>query len=92
MKSGWRALYSSRETGESALRPLRRVAGLASFAVRGGFGVGLSAAAYGQVSQTLNGPPVQVQPYVPEPGVPLFTINPGTVNSFSSADGGCRQR
>jgi len=86
MKSGWRALYSSRETGESALRPLRRGAGLVLFAVRGGFGVGLSAAAYGQVSQTLNGPPVQVQPYVPEPGVPLFTINPGTVNPFSSAD------
>jgi hypothetical protein len=40
------------------------------------------------VFQTLNGPPVQVQPYVPEPGVPLFTINPGTVNSFSSADSG----
>jgi len=54
--------------------------------VRGGVGVGLSAAAYGQVSQTLNGPPVQVQPYVSEPGVPLFTINPGTVNPFSSAD------
>jgi hypothetical protein len=29
---------------------------------------------------------VQVQPYVPEPGVPLFTISPGTVNSFSSGD------
>ena len=87
MKSGWRALYSSRETGESALRPLRRGAGLVLFAVRGGFGVGLSAAAYAQVPQTLNGPPVQVQPYVPEPGVPLFTINPGTVNTFSSADG-----
>ena len=86
MKSGWRTLYSRRETGESALRPLRRGAGLVLFAVRGGFGVGLSAAAYGQVSQTLNGPPVQVQPYVPEPGVPLFTINPGTVNPFSNAD------
>ena len=33
MKSGWRALYSSRETGESALRPLRRGAGLVLFAV-----------------------------------------------------------
>jgi hypothetical protein len=86
MKSGWTALYSPRETGESALRPLRRRAGLVLFAVRGGFGIGLSAAAYGQVPQTLNGPPVQVQPYVPEPGVPLFTINPGTVNSFLDAD------
>ena len=86
MKSGWRALYAPRETGESVLRPLRRAVGLVLFAVGGGFGVGLSAAAYGQVSQTLNGPPVQVQPYVPKPGVPLFTINPGTVNPFSSAD------
>ena len=77
MKSGWRALYAPRETGESVLRPLRRAVGLVLFAVGGGFGVGLSAAAYGQVSQTLNGPPVQVQPYVPEPGVPVFTINPG---------------
>ena len=86
MKSGWIAVYSPTETGESALRPLRRGTGLVLLAVRGGFGIGLSAAAYGQVPQTLNGPPVQVQPYVPEPGVPLFTINPGTVNSFSNAD------
>ena len=28
MKSGWRTLYSRRETRESALRPLRRGAGL----------------------------------------------------------------
>jgi len=33
-----------------------------------------------QVPVTLNGPPVQVQPYVPEPGVPLITVNPGTPN------------
>jgi hypothetical protein len=31
MKSGWRALYSSRETGESALRSFRRGAGLVLF-------------------------------------------------------------
>jgi hypothetical protein len=42
---------------------------------------------FAQVPQTLNGPPVQVQPYVPEPGVPLITINPGTSNPFSGADG-----
>jgi hypothetical protein len=48
----------------------------------------LCGSAFGQVPQTLNGPPVQVQPYVPEPGVPLFTINPGTVNPFSGVDGG----
>lgn len=44
-------------------------------------------AAVGQVPATLNGPPVQVQPYVAEPGVPLITINPGTVNPFSGVDG-----
>jgi hypothetical protein len=33
---------------------------------------------FGQVPQSLNGAPVQVQPYVPEPGVPLITITPGT--------------
>jgi hypothetical protein len=47
----------------------------------------LCSSAFGQVPQTLSGPPVQVQPYVPEPGVPLFTINPGTVNPFSGVDG-----
>jgi len=44
--------------------------------------------ASGQVPATLNGPPVQVQPYVAEPGVPLITINPGTVNPFTGVDGG----
>jgi hypothetical protein len=39
------------------------------------------------VPATLNGPPVQVQPYVAEPGVPLITINPGTVNPFTGVDG-----
>jgi len=33
---------------------------------------------FGQVPQSLNGAPVQVQPYVPEPGVPLITVTPGT--------------
>jgi hypothetical protein len=40
-----------------------------------------------QQAMTLNGPPVQVQPYVSEPGVPLITINPGTPNPFAGADG-----
>lgn len=39
-----------------------------------------------QVPVTLNGPPVQVQPYVPEPGVPLITVNPGTPNPFAGVD------
>src|SRR5260370_179894 len=41
--------------------------------------------AFGQVPQTLNGPPVQVQPYVPEPGVSLITINPGAPNPLPIA-------
>jgi hypothetical protein len=42
---------------------------------------------FGQVPQTLSGAPVQVQPYVPEPGVPLITITPGTPNPFPIGDG-----
>lgn len=41
-----------------------------------------------QQPSTLSGPPVQVQPYVPEPGVPTITINPGTPNPFGGLDGG----
>ena len=40
-----------------------------------------------QQAMTLNGPPVQVRPYVSEPGVPLITINPGTPNPFAEVDG-----
>src|SRR5208283_1995621 len=36
-----------------------------------------------QTSMTSSGPPVQVQPYAPEPGVPLITVNPGTPNPFA---------
>jgi hypothetical protein len=32
---------------------------------------------------TLNGPPIQVTPYVSEPGVPSVTITPGTANSLA---------
>lgn len=39
-----------------------------------------------QRAATLNGPPVQVQPYVSEPGVPAITISPGTLDPFP--DGG----
>jgi hypothetical protein len=41
---------------------------------------------FGQVPQSLNGAPVQVQPYVPEPGVPLITITTGTPNPFPIGD------
>jgi hypothetical protein len=44
-------------------------------------------AASGQTPQTLNGPPVQVQPYVTEPGVPPITINVGTLNPFAAVAG-----
>jgi len=43
--------------------------------------------ALAQQAMTLNGPPVQVQPYVSEPGVPLITITPGTPSPFAGADG-----
>src|SRR5271166_6921538 len=36
-----------------------------------------------QTSTTLSGLPVQVQPYAPEPGVPLITVSPGTPNPFA---------
>jgi hypothetical protein len=47
----------------------------------------LNAPALAQQAMTLNGPPVQVQPYVSEPGVPMITINPGTPNPFAGVDG-----
>lgn len=44
--------------------------------------------AFGQVTSVLRGgPPVQVLPYVSEPGVPWITITPGTPNPFGGADG-----
>ena len=47
-----------------------------------------TAAAFGQVPSVLSGgPPVQVTPYVTEPGVPSITITPGTSNPFAGADG-----
>jgi len=44
--------------------------------------------AFGQVAVTLNGPPVQVRPYVPEPGLPNVTIPLGTLNPFPSDPSG----
>ncbi len=45
-------------------------------------------AAFGQTSSLLSGgPPVQVVPYMPEPGVPQLVITPGTANPFAGADG-----
>jgi len=47
-----------------------------------------SVPAFGQVAVTLNGPPVQVRPYVPEPGLPNVTIPLGTLNPFPSDPSG----
>jgi hypothetical protein len=51
-------------------------------------GLGAASAAFAQIPSVLSGgPPVQVIPYVSEPGVPQVTITPGTANPFSGADG-----
>ena len=45
-------------------------------------------AGFAQTTSVLSGgPPVQVVPYVTEPGVPAFSVTPGTANPFSGADG-----
>ena len=62
-------------------------AGLAAATIAAGLALGCCRGAFAQIPATLNGPPVQVQPYVAEPGVPLITINPGTVNPFTGVDG-----
>jgi hypothetical protein len=43
---------------------------------------------WAQQAQTLNGAPVQMQPYVTEPGVPAVTVNVGTPNPFGGLGGG----
>ncbi len=51
-------------------------------------GLELVSGASAQVPSVLSGgPPVQVIPYVSEPGVPSLTITPGTANPFAGADG-----
>jgi hypothetical protein len=88
MKSHLIALKQPKGLGEVLVRwPGRQMVAVMVATAAAGLGGDLYQAALGQVPQTLNGPPVQVQPYVPEPGVPLFTINPGTPNPFSGADG-----
>lgn len=47
---------------------------------------GMSASA--QQAQTLNGAPIQMQPFVVEPGAPTVTVDPGTPNPFGGLDGG----
>lgn len=43
--------------------------------------------AWAQISQTISGPPIQVTPFVAEPGVPLVTVNPGTVGPVQDGSG-----
>ena len=43
---------------------------------------------WAQQATTLSGAPVQLQPYVSEPGVPTVTVNVGTPNPFGGLDGG----
>ena len=47
-----------------------------------------SGSAQAQVPAALNGPPVQVTPYVAEPGVPIITITPGTLAPPPTGDTG----
>ena len=42
---------------------------------------------WAQQATTLNGAPVQLQPYVSEPGVPQVTVSVGTPNPFGGLDG-----
>ena len=42
---------------------------------------------FAQVSATLDGAPVQVTPFVPEPGVPSISIPQGTVNTIPNGSG-----
>ena len=77
-----------KKVGEGFFRRLGPgFAALVTGAAPGCFALEVCGSAFGQVPQTLNGPPVQVQPYVPEPGVPMITITPGTLNAFSVGDG-----
>jgi hypothetical protein len=63
------------------IRPAQRTAAVCV----AGLALALCGQASGQVPATLNGPPIQVQPYAPEPGVPPLTIAPGTPNPFPDA-------
>ena len=82
------AFPRGKEVGEVSFRRRRPgVVALVTAAAPGCFAPELCVSALGQVPQTLNGPPVQVQPYVSEPGVPMITIAPGTLNTFPIGDG-----
>ena len=60
---------------------------LAGACVAGPLLLGAVGTALAQQATTLNGPPVQVIPYVSEPGVPAVNVNPATPNPFPEDDG-----
>ena len=66
------ALFRAVEIRRASIRACGSgIAALVCAVVASGLGLDLCESAFGQVPQSLNGAPVQVQPYVPEPGVPL---------------------
>ena len=71
----------SRLLGRSRGRLAVFAGGVAAFAMAG-------IPAIAQQAQTLNGAPIQMQPFVVEPGAPTVTVNPGTPNPFGGLDGG----
>ncbi len=82
------ALFRAVEIRRASIRACGSgIAALVCAVVASGLGLDLCESAFGQVPQSLNGAPVQVQPHAPEPGVPLITITPGTLNPFPVGDG-----
>ena len=67
--------------GESRAKRAVLMVGVVAFVVSG-------MPAIAQQAQTLNGAPVQMQPFVVEPGAPTVTVDPGTPNPFGGLDGG----
>jgi hypothetical protein len=76
--------HIARERLRSARRGCPRGAALAGAALAAVAVVAGRGLATAQQATTLNGPPVQVLPYVSEPGVPQITVNPGRPNPFPS--------
>jgi hypothetical protein len=71
--------------GRSGWSGVPRLVGVVSVVA---LGLGVASATFAQIPSVLSGgPPVQVVPYVSEPGVPQVTITSGTANPFSGADG-----
>ena len=64
--------------------PRIRTAGLAVIVMSSALGGGCAA---GQETETVTGPPLQVLPYVNEPGVPAYTVPTGTVSTTAGSGG-----